>query len=261
MVLWHILKKLPNKGSIFGAIHGLVYDSQSNEEFEDGWRAIIEEYDLHDNDWLSRLYENRECWFVEQFERARRSKVEKEFQADFKSFSQLVPCETQFEMEQQYQSVYTISKFREIQAEFTRKVYCDILSTSEGCSNMTYEVQETIMCEGHWRKKMYIVAYERDKCEIICTCHLFEFRGILCRHTITVLAWNDVTHIPDKYIPWRWRRDVCRAHTKVAVNYDGLVSTPTQLRYEEMSNEFVQLVNLTADDEIRSRAIVEWIKC
>lgn len=260
---------------------------------------MIEEYDLHDNDWLSRLYENRGCWvpyflkttfwagmstiqrsesmntffdgyvhskislkqFVEQYERALRSKVEKEFQADFKSFSQLVPCETQFEMEQQYQSVYTISKFCEVQAEFIRKVYCDILSTSEGCSNMTYEVQETIMCEGHRRKKMYIVAYERDKCEIICTCHLFEFRGILCRHTITVLAWNDVTHIPDKYILRRWRRDVYRAHTRVAVNYDGLVSTPTQLKYEEMSKKFAQLANLAADDEIRSRAIVEWIKC
>ncbi|XP_022861564.1 protein FAR1-RELATED SEQUENCE 5-like, partial [Olea europaea var. sylvestris] len=206
--LWHILKKLPekfgyhvDKGSIFGAIHGLVYDSQSNAEFEDGWRAMIEEYDLHDSDWLSGLYENRGHWvpcflkttfwagmsttqrsesmnaffdgyvhsktslkqFVEQYERALRSKVEKEFQADFKSFSQMVPCATQFEMEQQYQSVYTISKFREVQAEFIGKVYCDILSTSERCSNITYEVRETIMFEGHRRKKTFIVAYERDK--------------------------------------------------------------------------------------------------
>ncbi|XP_022868627.1 protein FAR-RED IMPAIRED RESPONSE 1-like [Olea europaea var. sylvestris] len=225
-------------------------------EFEDGWRAMIEEYHLHDSDWLSGLYENRGRWY----ERALRSKVEKEFQADFKSFSQMVPCATQFEMEQQYQSVYTISKFCEVQAEFMGKVYCDILSTFERCSNMTYEVRETIMCEGHRRKKTYIVAYERDKCEIICTCHLFEFWGILCKHAITVLAWNDVTHIPDKYILRRWMRDVRRAHTRVAVNYDGLVNTPTQLRYEEMSNEFAQLVNLAAEDEIRSRAIVEWIK-
>ncbi|XP_022880546.1 protein FAR1-RELATED SEQUENCE 6-like [Olea europaea var. sylvestris] len=67
--LWYILKKLPekfgyhvDKGSIFGAIHGLVYDSQSTGEFEDGWRTMIDTYELHDNDWLSGLYENRGRW-------------------------------------------------------------------------------------------------------------------------------------------------------------------------------------------------------
>ncbi|XP_022841931.1 protein FAR1-RELATED SEQUENCE 5-like [Olea europaea var. sylvestris] len=269
LCLWHILKKLPekfgyqvDKGSIFGDIHGLVYDSQSTGEFEDGWRTIIDTYELHDNDWLSGLYENRGHWvpcffkttfwasmsttqrsesmnaffdgyvhsktslkqFVKQYERALRNKVEKEFQVDFKSFSQMVPCATQLEMEQQYQSVYTISKFREVQAEFTGKVYCDIQSTSKDSSKVTYE-------------------------------------GILCRHAITVLALNDVTHIPDKYILRRWRRDVRRAHTRVAVNYNGLVSTLAQMRYDEMSTGFAQLANLVADDERRSRAIIEWIKC
>ncbi|XP_022841930.1 protein FAR1-RELATED SEQUENCE 5-like [Olea europaea var. sylvestris] len=306
LCLWHILKKLPekfgyqvDKGSIFGDIHGLVYDSQSTGEFEDGWRTIIDTYELHDNDWLSGLYENRGHWvpcffkttfwasmsttqrsesmnaffdgyvhsktslkqFVKQYERALRNKVEKEFQVDFKSFSQMVPCATQLEMEQQYQSVYTISKFREVQAEFTGKVYCDIQSTSKDSSKVTYEVRDTIMCEGHRRKKTYTVSYERDECEIICNCHLFEFWGILCRHAITVLALNDVTHIPDKYILRRWRRDVRRAHTRVAVNYNGLVSTLAQMRYDEMSTGFAQLANLVADDERRSRAIIEWIKC
>ena len=31
--------------------------------------------------------------FVEQYERVLRCKVEKEFQADFKSYSQMVPCQ------------------------------------------------------------------------------------------------------------------------------------------------------------------------
>ncbi|XP_022877014.1 protein FAR1-RELATED SEQUENCE 5-like [Olea europaea var. sylvestris] len=196
--LWHILKKLPeklgyhvDKGSIFGAIHGLVYDLQSTGKFEVGWKTMIDTYELHDNDWLSGLYKNRGRWvpyffkitfwagmsttqksesmnaffdgyvhsktslkqFVQQYERALRNKVEKEFQADFKSFSQMVPCATQFEMEQQYQSIYTISKFREVQAKFTGKVYCDIQSTSKDSSKVMYEVRDTIMCEGHRRKQ------------------------------------------------------------------------------------------------------------
>ncbi|XP_022897659.1 protein FAR-RED IMPAIRED RESPONSE 1-like [Olea europaea var. sylvestris] len=237
----------------------------SREDYEDGWIATIDTYGLHENDWLSGLYENRERWvpcflktifwagmsttqrsesmnaffdgyvhsktslkpFVEQYERALRNKVEKEFQADFKSFSQMVPCATQFEMEEQYRSVYTISKLREVQEEFTGKVYCDVASTTEGSSYTTYNVRECIIYEGGRRRKTFAVSFQRDKCDIVCSCRLFEFRGILCRHAITVLNCNDVTYIPDRYILRRWRKDVIRAHTRVAVNYAGLVSTPS----------------------------------
>ncbi|KAL2541697.1 Protein FAR1-RELATED SEQUENCE 5 [Abeliophyllum distichum] len=64
--------------------------------------------------------------FVEQYDRALRSKVEKEFQTDFRSFSQMVPCATKYDIEKQFQSVYTITKFRKFQEEFTAKVYCEL---------------------------------------------------------------------------------------------------------------------------------------
>ncbi|XP_052197190.1 protein FAR1-RELATED SEQUENCE 5-like [Diospyros lotus] len=162
--LWHILKKLPekfgnhvHKGSIHLAIHEVVYESQTPEEFEQGWTSMINTYTLHENEWLSGLYIERNRWvpcflktsfwarmsttqrsesmnaffdgyvnsrtslkqFVEQYERALKSQVEKEFHADFRSFSQTVPCASRYEMEKQLQSVYTISKFRECQEEFT----------------------------------------------------------------------------------------------------------------------------------------------
>ncbi|XP_022892296.1 protein FAR1-RELATED SEQUENCE 5-like [Olea europaea var. sylvestris] len=267
--LWHILKKLPekfgyhvDKGLIFSTIHELVYDSQFIEQFEQGWRVMIDTFELHDNDWLSGLYENRGRWvpcyfkttfwagmsttqrsesmnaffdgyvhaktslkqFVEQYERALRNKVEKEFQADFKSFSQMVPCATTYEMEKQFQSVYTISKFREVQAEFTGKVYCDLISASQGHFGMTYEVREDVVCGNRRTKKTFRVVLQKDTCDITCSCHLFEFRGIICRHTIAVLIRNDVTILPSRYILRRWRRDVSRAHTRVPVNYVGLPS-------------------------------------
>ncbi|GER48721.1 FAR1-related sequence 5 [Striga asiatica] len=117
-------------------------------------------YALCDNEWLLGLYENRSLWvpcflktffwagmsttqqsesmnaffdgyvhpktslkqFVQQYERALRDKVEKEVQADFKSLSQIVPCATTYEIKKQFQTVNTISKFKEIQAEFVGKV-------------------------------------------------------------------------------------------------------------------------------------------
>ncbi|XP_022889104.1 protein FAR-RED IMPAIRED RESPONSE 1-like [Olea europaea var. sylvestris] len=260
--------------------------------------AMIDTYSLKQNNWFLGLYENIACWvpcllkktfwagmsttqrsesmnaffdgyvhsktslkqFVEQYKSALRNKVEKEFQADFKSFSQMIPCATKFEMEEQFRSVYTILKFREVQEEFTGKVYCNIISTSEGYSETTYNVWETIMYDGRCKRKNCVVSFVRNNCEVFCSCYLFESREILCRHAIAVLDWNDVTCIPDRYILRRWRRDVRRAHTRVPVNYARLETTPTQLRYEEMSKEFAQVADLVANDEMRSRAIIEWIK-
>ncbi|XP_022844850.1 protein FAR1-RELATED SEQUENCE 5-like [Olea europaea var. sylvestris] len=304
--LWHIMKKLPekfgyhiDKSSIFSTIHRLVYDSQVVDEFEKGWRAMIDEFELHDNDWLFGLYENRGRWvpcflkttfwagmsttqrsesinaffdgyvhsktslkqFVEQYERALRNKVEKEFQADFKSYSQMVPCATSFEMEKQFQLVYTISKFKEVQDEFVGKIYCDVASEVEGLDGVKYEVRESVVYLEGRKKKTFLVSFRRETSEVMCSCHLFEFRGIVCRHAITVLDRNDLTRMPEKYILRRWRRDVGRAHTRVAVNYAGLVSTPEQLRYDDMCQAFSEVADLAANDEGRARAIMDWIKC
>ncbi|XP_022864549.1 protein FAR1-RELATED SEQUENCE 9-like [Olea europaea var. sylvestris] len=156
--------------------------------------------------------------FVEQYERALGNKVEKEFQADFKSFSQMIPCATQFEMEERFRSAYTISKFREVQEEFTGKVYCNVISTLEGSSETTYNVRETVMYDGRHKRKTFVVSFVRNNCKVVCNYHLFEFRGILCRHAIAVLDWNDITCIPNRYILRRWKRDIRRAHMRVPIN-------------------------------------------
>lgn len=39
------------------------------------------------------------------------------------------------------------------------------------------------------------------------------------------------------------------------------ISTLVQLRYEEMSKNFAQVADLTANDEMWSYVIMEWIKC
>lgn len=82
------------------------------------------------------------------------------------------------------------------------------------------------MCNERRKKKTFLVTYQGDNYEIICSCHLFEFLGIIYEYAISVLIRNDVACVPDKYIVGRWRKDVREAHTRVAVNYDGLTSTP-----------------------------------
>lgn len=43
---------------------------------------------------------------------------------------------------------------------------------------------------------------------ISCSCHDFEFSGILCRHVLRVLSTNNCFHIPYQYLPVRWRESL-----------------------------------------------------
>ncbi|XP_022854113.1 protein FAR-RED ELONGATED HYPOCOTYL 3-like [Olea europaea var. sylvestris] len=242
--LWHILKKLSekfryydNKGLIFGAIHKLVYDSKFIQEFEEGCMRteVLDFLFIKTSFWVGMLTtqrsESMNAFFNEfvhsktllnRYEQALCNKVE-EFQANFKSFFQMLPCATQYEMEQQFQSIYTISKSKKPKAEFTEKVYCDLISTSEGNLGKTYE------------------------------CHLFEFWEIICRHAITVLICSNITLLRERCIIRRWRKDVSRAHMKIVVNYDNLFSNPKQLRYDDMCRAFEQCSNFQNHDSVTVR--------
>ncbi|CAA2953785.1 Hypothetical predicted protein [Olea europaea subsp. europaea] len=75
-----------------------------------------------------------------------------------------------------------------------------------------------------------------------------------------ILIRNQVNLVPEKYILKRWRRDVNRPYMRVPINYDSWISTPVQVRYEQMCNAFAKLADFVAHDESRSRGIIDWIE-
>ncbi|KAI4298913.1 hypothetical protein L6164_032426 [Bauhinia variegata] len=47
---------------------------------------------------------------------------------------------------------------------------------------------------------------QRNRKSSRCSCHQFEFSGILCRHALRVLSTGNCFQIPDMYLPIGWRR-------------------------------------------------------
>ncbi|XP_022871201.1 uncharacterized protein LOC111390397 [Olea europaea var. sylvestris] len=118
-------------------------------------------------------------------------------------------------------------------------------STLLGCGLVSNENTET-----------FVVASGQE-CRI--TQRSGSLNAFFDRYMITVLLRNNVTSLPDTYILQRWRRDVNRAYTGVVVNYNGLNSSPAQLRYDKMCQSFASPANMIADDE-ESHALMEWIE-
>ncbi|XP_038701861.1 protein FAR1-RELATED SEQUENCE 4-like [Tripterygium wilfordii] len=82
------------------------------------------------------------------------------------------------------------------------------------------------------KKVMFTMMY--DGLNIGCSCLKFEFRGILCRHAITVLLTNNEYLLPAHYIFPQWRKDVRRCHSRVKISFDGWTTTNEQVRYDHM---------------------------
>jgi zinc finger SWIM domain-containing protein 3 len=63
------MKKVPEKlgrhshyESIKTHVHAAVYDSFSKKDFVNRWEHMIEEYRLHDNEWLKGIFDERHRW-------------------------------------------------------------------------------------------------------------------------------------------------------------------------------------------------------
>ncbi|XP_028106610.1 protein FAR-RED IMPAIRED RESPONSE 1-like [Camellia sinensis] len=275
--LWHIMKKIPEKlrgysqyESIKVAFNNSVYDSFTIDEFEEYWEAMIENFNLNDNEWLGILHRERHRWipayvkdifwadmsttqrsesmnaffdgyvnskttlkqFVEQYDNALRSKVEKETKTDFKSRNKLYDCLTVYRFEKQFRAAYTNSKFKEVQVELKRLVYCRANLIKQEGAVCTYHVREAIVVGDGMKKVEFVVYFNLTKCELQCMYRLFEFRGIMCAHSLSVLIERSIYEVPRSQHYYRPSVDAIADHflvpAPVTTSGDDIGSTSHQ---------------------------------
>lgn len=126
--------------------------------------------------------------FVDQYDSTLRMKVEKEAIADFFLFNIKIPCLSHYPLETQFKKAYTIAKFKEVQDELRRFLY---LTTSflgcEGATQTYIVVNENKVSEKLIKRANFIVHLDEDPWGE-CRCTLFEFKGIVCRYSLRILA-------------------------------------------------------------------------
>lgn len=120
-------------------------------------------------------------------------------------------------------AVLTPYAFNNFQEEFvSAPKYASIL-VDEGCFHVRHHTQVDGGCKVIWVPRQELIS---------CSCHQFEFSGILCRHVLRVLSTNNCFHIPDQYLPARWRgvyssckATTLREHTEQIQLLESMVST------------------------------------
>ncbi|XP_028098978.1 protein FAR-RED IMPAIRED RESPONSE 1-like [Camellia sinensis] len=258
--LWHIMKKIPEKlkgyfqyESMKMDLQNAVYDTFTKDEFEMKWKEMIAKFNLYENQWLGVLYDERHRWvsvYVKDI-----FWVEKEKKADFKSQHKVFDCLTVYGFEKQFQDAYTNAKFKEVQAEMKRLVYCQPFLVKEEGSIYTYFVKEAVVVFGKMKHVDFVVYSNSTEFDVQCMCRLFEFRGIMCAHSLVVLIARCINEVPNKYILPRWRKNLDRGYTCIKTTYIGFGDDFNAKVYDKMNRKLIGIVQFAGNSEGKIKLI------
>lgn len=250
--------------SFQGEFNKCINMTETIEEFESCWEMLITRFDLRHNEWLQSVYSCRHQWvpvylrntffaemsptqqcesrslffegyvnvqtdaemFIQQYEKALDTRFEKEVKADFDTIYALPVLKTPSPMEKQAAELYTWKIFTKFQEELIETSVYTANKVSEEGEISTYKVAK--LDEEH---KAYTVMFSDSEIRATCSCQMFEYSGILCRHILTVFRVTSVLTLPSHFILKRWTKNVRNE------------------RVSEISNRFV-----TAEVDARSQS-------
>ncbi|RYR31472.1 hypothetical protein Ahy_B01g056269 isoform B [Arachis hypogaea] len=160
--------------------------------------------------------------FVKQYNNCLKSTKHKERESDTADFYTDILCATKSSIEAQFQHVYTHAKFRKVQAQF------------RGKSALGYAVYEIVEHVSNSTFNKFAVTYDTISIQVKWQCLLFESRGILYCHFLSVLSFEQVNKISPRYILERWSKNVKRRHTHIKSSHDEPLLEPKSRRFDDL---------------------------
>ncbi|KAG6396289.1 hypothetical protein SASPL_142437 [Salvia splendens] len=242
---WQILaKEQENLGPLLSMYADFRYDyetcvfqSQTANEFDSAWDMLMDKYNLRDHSWFRDMYRMRKSWvpfylkgtffagipvdgslksyfgtiltaqtpsseFIVRYEKALEQRREEERKEDFNTFNLQAVLHTKDPIEEQCRRLYTITMFKVFQKELLECYsYVGMKINVEGAISR-YMVQK---CGNSEERKT--VAFNASNLNINCSCKMFEFEGVLCRHALKVLQIMNIRELPSRYVLHRWSKN------------------------------------------------------
>ncbi|KAL3509347.1 hypothetical protein ACH5RR_028748 [Cinchona calisaya] len=217
-----------------------INEAETAEEFESSWHLLVERYGLTDNEWLRSIYNSRHQWvpvhmrdtffgefstaegsnridsffdgfvnasttiqsMIKQCEKAITSWHEKEVKADLDTTHITPVLKTPSPMEKQAANLYTRRIFMKFQGELVETLANPATKIDDSGTVTAYRVAK--FGEEH---RAHIVRFNALEMKANCSCQMFEFSGITCRHILSVFRAKNELTLPSQYILKRWTRD------------------------------------------------------
>ncbi|XP_028123137.1 protein FAR1-RELATED SEQUENCE 6-like [Camellia sinensis] len=136
-----------------------------------------------------------------------------------------------------------------------RLVYCRTNFIKEEGAICTYHVREAIVVGEGMKKVEFVVYFNSTECELLCMSRLFEFRGIMCAHSLSVLIERSIYEVPTKCIVSRWRKDLERGYTCIPTTYTNFGSSLHPKLHDNYHNTLDEILDLATNDDAKHKVI------
>lgn len=259
--------------------------TETVDDFESCWESLLQKYNLRDNEWLQSMYSARRQWvpvflrdaffgemstmqgsdninsyfdgyinasttiqaLVKQYEKAIATRHEKEVKADYETMNTTPLLKTPSPMEKQAAKVYTKVVFMKFQEELVETLAYPATVVDDTGLETVYRVAK--FGEDH---NAHFVRFNVFDKKASCSCQMFEFTGITCRHILAVFRVTNVLTLPSHYILQRWTRN---AKSGIVLDEQalGLPSNShdsSAARYKNLSREAIRYVEDGAESVI-----------
>ncbi|XP_042972978.1 protein FAR1-RELATED SEQUENCE 9-like [Carya illinoinensis] len=138
--------------------------------------------------------------FVYQYEKAIDARYFKEKEKDVRTRSTRAILKTPLKIEEEAAMVYTRKSFIIFQDELFNSLRYKATKLSKEGERKTYGV----VISGK-EKPLYHVTLENGEEQTTCTCHMWEFMGLLCRHILCVFGKKSMLDkLPQHWVKERW---------------------------------------------------------
>jgi hypothetical protein len=169
--------------------------------------------------------------FFKQYEKCLEHSLEKEIEADYETICTEQLLKTPAPMEKQAANSYTKNIFAKFQEELVKTfAYTANKIEDDGV------VRKYRVANFQDNREAYMVSVPLDisGAKANCSCRMFEYSGILCRHILTVFTVTNILTLPSHYILKRWTKNV-----KSSVGTDEEIPDP--LGIENITSRFNNL--------------------
>ncbi|XP_021753293.1 protein FAR1-RELATED SEQUENCE 9-like isoform X2 [Chenopodium quinoa] len=253
-----------------------VDESETIGEFESRWGTLLEQYYLMDDEWMQSVYDARRMWvpvymrdtffgelysdenegrniyfdgfitsdttlqgLIKDYEKAVGSWHEKELQADDDTSNTMPMLKTPSPMEKQAANVYTRKIFIKFQEELVETLANTATELEESGGVTMLRVAK--FGEDH---RAHIVTYNSLETNASCSCQMFEFSGVICRHILAVFRAKNVLTLPSDYLLKRWTRNAKSGGSLDEHAVSELTNSRVSLtiRYDNLRQEAIKFV-------------------
>ncbi|KAI8563743.1 hypothetical protein RHMOL_Rhmol03G0132600 [Rhododendron molle] len=182
--------------------------------------------------------------FVTRFARGLAHIRHNELDLDHKDLNEKPQLMTPFPMESTMSELYTLAIFHKFQDEIFQILGYMVKMTHEDEHYRFYTVQRAKVSGARVRNLMV----NKSSDHVSCSCKLFEFDGIPCRHLLAYFNRMEILDLPDEFILARWTKS---AKIKTVVNdVGGSVEQICDTSMFQRRNKLFKLASSVIDDAV-----------